>query len=372
MVHLTSFEVSRFRAFDKLVISHLGRVNLVVGKNNVGKSSLLEALRLFAHRGSPQVIWEILELRNETEVTPPRTTEGEEPRGLALEHLYHNYSGLRNSVEPISIGPKGGEATQLTMSFDWYESHIAEDGTRHWSAVDEADASVDLRPALTVKDGTTLRARLWLDEDPVNYRRRWLVRGDVLDGGIPCTYVSPNGLTADQLGQWWDNIALTGLEDDVLAAMRVIDPRVERISLVALPERPHRDRVPIVKLNNAMYPIPLRSLGDGMNRILGIALALVNAKNGILLVDEIENGIHYSVQQELWRLIIRVSERLNVQVFATSHSWDCIEAFQEAAAENQEVEGLLIRLALKASDVQATVFDERELGIATREQIEVR
>ena len=113
-------------------------------------------------------------------------------------------------------------------------------------------------------------------------------------------------------------------------------------------------------------------MGDGMNRILAILLALVSAKDGVLLVDEIENGLHYSVQPDLWRLILHVAERANVQVFATTHSWDCIEAFQEAVTEVPGQQGFLVRLVRNEAGIKATVFDERKLTIATREEIEVR
>jgi hypothetical protein len=63
---------------------------------------------------------------------------------------------------------------------------------------------------------------------------------------------------------------------------------------------------------------------------------------------------------------------IEVQVFATTHSWDCVEAFEKAAKGDHQEEGLLIRLESKQGDIVATLFDERQLGIATREQIEVR
>jgi hypothetical protein len=67
-----------------------------------------------------------------------------------------------------------------------------------------------------------------------------------------------------------------------------------------------------------------------------------------------------------------MARRLNVQVFATTHSWDCIEAFQTAAAESPE-EGVLVKLRQNSKgDVEAIVFDEDELAIITRDQIEVR
>lgn len=113
-------------------------------------------------------------------------------------------------------------------------------------------------------------------------------------------------------------------------------------------------------------------MGDGMTRMLHLVLALVNARDGMLLIDEVENGIHYSVQPDLWRLVFQVARRLNVQVFATSHSLDCVQAFQRAAEEDEAEEGILIRLQHRKGEIEAVPFDEDKLGFATREQIEVR
>ncbi len=114
----------------------------------------------------------------------------------------------------------------------------------------------------------------------------------------------------------------------------------------------------LVRLEGETDPTPLKSAGDGMVRIFQVALALESAKNGrttsadshnrpfrpellstravgMLLVDEIENGIHYTVLPDLWRFIFRVAHLHNVQVFATTHSWDCVEAFQGVAARRE-------------------------------------
>ena len=109
-----------------------------------------------------------------------------------------------------------------------------------------------------------------------------------------------------------------------------------------------------------------------MNRMLGLILALVNAKDGMLLIDEVDTGLHYSVLPDLWKLIFEVAHRLNVQVFATTHSKDCLEAFELAASDNEEEEGVLIRLESRKAGITAVTFDERKLAIVTREQIEVR
>jgi hypothetical protein len=183
-------------------------------------------------------------------------------------------------------------------------------------------------------------------------------------------FVSSKGLDKVQIAGLWDSIALTPLQEDVLGALRIIAPGVEGLNLVA--DVISSDRIPIVKVQGITEPLPLSNLGDGMQRMLGIALALVSAKDGMLLIDEIENGLHYSVQPSLWQIIFHLARHLNIQVFATSHSRDCIEAFQQIADADKQTEGMLIRLESKKDEIVATLFDERELGIATREQIEVR
>ena len=91
-------------------------------------------------------------------------------------------------------------------------------------------------------------------------------------------------------------------------------------------------------------PVPLKSLGDGAVRLFGVALALANSKDGFLLIDEAENGIHHSIQRDFWMMILKAAHQNNVQVLATTHSWDCVAGFAMAATEIEEVDGALVRL----------------------------
>jgi len=118
--------------------------------------------------------------------------------------------------------------------------------------------------------------------------------------------------------------------------------------------------------------MPIRSFGEGALRILGLGLALTNAQNGMLLVDEIESGLHYTVQVELWQLVFQLAKRLNVQVFATTHSDDCVRAFQYVAHESMDIEAEFIRLEIWQGLSKAIVFDEDRLTTAIEGQIEIR
>ena len=365
---LDSLEIRRFRAFQHLTIPHLGRINLIVGKNNVGKSSLLDALQIYARRGSPTTIWRVLGTHDESiRNRSTRATDYEEAL-KTIKYLFYGRRELRDPMEPIVIGPLKSPKDSLKINVHWFSNVRNEEGLvllqkpLFENDLNLAETSI---PLFTIQLGSQREYNFPL-EPGVNPR---LYRQEVKE--VNYFFVDSNGLNKREIGELWDNIALTSQEKEILNALRIIAPGVEDISVIGDPS-PSRERMTIIKVDKIDEPLPIRSLGDGMQRMLGIVLALVNAQRGLLLIDEIENGLHYSVQLDLWRLIFGLAQRLNVQVFATSHSWDCIEAFQKAAQENKQEEGVLIRLENKKGTVLPIIFDEDKLAIATREQIEVR
>ncbi|MCC6553820.1 MAG: ATP-binding protein, partial [Polyangiaceae bacterium] len=185
------------------------------------------------------------------------------------------------------------------------------------------------------------------------------------------SFIPAAGLAPWVLSSWWDSVTLTDAEDRVAECLRIVAP-VQRISLV---ERPaDGGRMVMVKLNGEAEPVPLRSLGDGVRKMFGFALGLEAARaSGVLLIDEIENGIHYSVHEALWRFIIAAARRSDVQVFATTHSWDCVMGFQAAAAADPTVDVSSIRLYRREKDdIDAVVLDREDISVATRDQIDFR
>ena len=370
---LDSLEIKNFRAFKHLRIEKLGRVNLIVGKNNVGKSTVLEALTLYACRGEPYMIFATLQERHEIQGDAVRTknfrrdTTDVQEKASSLGLLFHGRPNILNdSVEAIFIGSSNSTANNLVLGMLWPDDlkYIDTQTSDFVDVIERLHNSV-LRLSVEVAD--QFAYQFPLDQD---YSSR-IIRARPEVQKIHYVLVGADGLNLTDLGAFWDNIALTDFEDDVLISLQVIAPEVKAVSLIGSKE-PNGERIPMVRVDGANLPVPLRSLGEGMNRMLGIALALVNAKDGMLLIDEVDTGLHYSVLPDMWKLIFEVAHRLNVQVFATSHSWDCIQAFQEAAADNKEAEGVLVRLEQRKEGIGAVTFDEDELAIVTREQIEVR
>ena len=164
---------------------------------------------------------------------------------------------------------------------------------------------------------------------------------------------------------------LTDIEPEVVEALRIVDPQISAVSMIDDEGPVRTNRRAIVRTSNIRRPVPLRSFGDGLNRLFVIILSLANAGGGLLLVDEFENSLHHTVQLDAWRIIFRLAKELDIQVFATTHSNDAVKAFQEAAAETPE-DGMLVRLTRRGGEIIHTTLEESELAIATRDRIEVR
>lgn len=321
---LRDLHIQNFRCFDDLLIEKLGRVNLIVGKNGVGKSTILEALHVYARPRSTELLLELAQRRD----------EDQNPYRKPHFSLFHQWEGVQDAIRI------GSGADEIAVHIKFLPPGM-------WAPASAAEAEGVEAERLTPMFEATGRAP-----------------------SRKAVYVGPNSLTGERQAEWWDEVALSALEDDIIASLQLVVPDIDRISLIASKTDP--SRVPFVRLKGAAQPFPLKRLGDGVNRLFGIALALVHAKGGLLLMDEIENGIHYSLQEGVWTFILEISRRLDIQVFATTHSWDCVVAFQSASIGCGADEGMLTRLERRGGRIVAIQFDESDLGIAAREQIEVR
>jgi hypothetical protein len=371
-----SLVIKRFRTFPDLRIDNLGKVNLITGKNNSGKSSLLEAIRILATGGSLRTLYNILDYREELRESKSGvlgdTEKNYEPNVVApFCNLFYGVPDVTSCREGFSIFAEGAipaALSNISVSIGWFSRKMDQEQSKVSYEPVAADLfdDVDVIPMLEMNLSGRKRI-MSLDRDRVF--RRTLMDADVVV--TPCVYLDPfSSHSTSQLGALWDAIALTEMEQEIVEALRVISSDILAISMIGS-NTTTRSRIAIVKSSRFPQPVSLRTFGDGLNRLFGIVLSLCNARNGVLLVDEIENGLHYSVQVAIWRIIFSLAKKLNVQVFATSHSWDCVRAFQEAASESPE-KGVLIRLSKRDESVIPTLFSEHELAIAALDQIEVR
>ena len=374
-LHLPDLKITKFRGVENLTIDRLGHVTLLGGRNGVGKTTVLEAVRVYAARAHPSVLHELLVNREELAVA------------LDEEHdsfLYPDYTALfhgRTTWEelPLSIGPISG-SDDLRIGVTTPKSWSPESGISYVELPPESDG-----PALRIVFRDKERLLTWL---PATRKPgfKWLSRRDSwgdpqkrqfddrMWSALVCEFFGPGLLDNNKLARYWDSVALTDEEDLVLQALRLVHDDIERVAVVGDAKERYRgvSRRVVVKLRDQLNPIPLKSLGDGAMRVFAFVIALVNSRNGFLLLDEAENGIHYSVERDFWHMVLNTSQRHNVQVLATTHSSDCLRGFARAAAENDEAEGVYVRLDRFGNELRAIKYAEEELVTAAEQGIETR
>jgi AAA15 family ATPase/GTPase len=189
-------------------------------------------------------------------------------------------------------------------------------------------------------------------------------------------FVSTAALTSEEVLSLFDGVVLTPEEDLLVEALRTIEPTIERIASIGSDRGKYSNNIRqgniVIKLGNHKDRIPIGSMGDGIWRMLGIALSLVSTENGILLIDEIDTGLHYSVLSKMWKLVHTTAERLNIQVFATTHSRDCYESLATICRDNvSKGSGVTIQ-RVERNTRYATAFSEQEIIAAADRGIEIR
>ncbi|MBW1649548.1 MAG: ATP-binding protein [Deltaproteobacteria bacterium] len=131
------------------------------------------------------------------------------------------------------------------------------------------------------------------------------------------------------------------MAQEIVSALKIIDPNISAVALIGDISNDRfssgkNKRIPIIRYKGIKERIPLKTMGDGLLRLFHVILALVNAKDGLLLIDEFENGLYWALHPKLWDIILRLSHQLNVQVIATTHSRDCIKGFYEVWKNKKE------------------------------------
>jgi len=356
---INSFQIKNFRQIKSLEFEALGRVNLITGKNNTGKTSMLEALHIYAGQGGMMYLPELLVYRNE-DFNSTETKSKSTFFNVDLETFlgfFHAYELVFEDKNAVKIGT---DNELLTLKFLEY---YIENGKKVYQK--RTNGSYTTSP-----QGMSLSVNINSNDiriDISQNNKLTLSRFSKQIDQYSSCFVHHR--ISDKLDEYWDSITLTPQETKVIDALRIIEPKIDGFNLI---NGEGKKRKGIIKLNDGTRH-PLGRMGDGINRILAIILALVNAENGFLLIDEFENGLHFSVQEKLWEVIFKTAEQLNVQVFATTHSNDCVSAFAKIQQELEYSDTKLFRMFLnKNGEVRHREFTSEDLSIALEQNIEIR
>ena len=353
--------ISNFRRFQHFTMEGLGRVNLLVGPNNCGKTTVLEAIDLLFSEPSPVRLGLAAMGRGAViysgDKQSPRTAR------IQLKHLFHGHNAQLSAEFTISGQSVAGDQTLRV--------YISNEPKNVQMAIPNARPSAGL-PYLNIsRTGAPDSVAIALGRSGDWSFADYEIQHDEL-GAIDGRLLPTDSLSRSQVTDQLSEVLLNPEEQLVLDILRLIEPSVEGIVAVDSPEIDGLvDRCGIfVKLKGQRERIPIASLGEGMWRLLALALELVSAKGSVLLVDEIDIGLHYTAQADMWRMVKRAAEELDVQVFATTHSRDCIYALAQVARADV-TDGSEVTIQRIEGD-HAVAYNEQEIVLAAERGIEVR
>ena len=187
----------------------------------------------------------------------------------------------------------------------------------------------------------------------------------------PVAFLPARGFSNSEAKRLWDKASLSDKDELLLNWLRIIDPDIRDLRYISDSES--GVDLPYLKINGDRGRAPLSSMGDGLMRLFHIGLAMANASGGILLIDEFENGLHWETQRELWTALFRASKDFGIQVFATTHSTDCIRGFIAAQSEMLKLQkNFVYRLERHGDDVFALDLPVLNLEAALHQQVEFR
>ena len=336
---IDSLRVASLRGLRDITLEDLGRVNLLVGGTNSGKTTVLEAISLTGDPLNP--------------LTWSRTANRREPSRFAslesstVDRLKVLFPSRGEEPAPIEIG--------LTGTSPWEHISSSARTLRELRNADDApteeerdglEVAVTVRKSLdreletttfSVWEGAPLRVRQTLPKVPI----RIVTAYDHWFGSVASLGLSEATL-ADEAGK-------------VAALLRELEPRITDVRLVQTPYTPS-----VVLRDVDAGWLPVSAFGDGIRRALTIALAVPRATGGMLLIDEIETGLHVSMLRRVYRWLWDACRSFNVQLFATTHSLEALSAMLEADT-SPEQDTVCFRLERHGDVTTAKRFGEEQL-----------
>lgn len=355
----TSFKVRNFRCLEKLTIDSLTRVNLIAGANNVGKTALIEALFIHAGAYNPQLSLAVDGLRG---ISGYKIDFGssESPWDFLFPGL--------NSSNVVELEGDGRSLRLKVVRDPAARAGVAEHidfGQYTKGEPQEFVSSLSAAKVLELEYSQGQRTgRYFLILDQTGAR----IEPACPPPPFPGYFIPARSLVkAEDLMERYSKLEQKGDHEDVLKALQIIEPRVTRLGLMY-----RANQVPALGGDIGFGLFPLELMGGGMVRLATITINMAEARGGVILIDEIENGLHHRVMPKVWGLICELSRRFETQVFATTHSWECIVAAQKAFAEAEPDAFRLHRLERVGDETRARTYAPETLAAAIDAGLEVR
>ncbi len=355
-----SVRIENFRCIENLKIDRLAKVNLIAAKNSVGKTALLEALFLLAGAENLALILKISDFRG------IRDLKGDAISVLELlwAPLFHNLDVERK----ILVAGNRGRGNQHRV-----ELSIKSASSKTFGFKDSPDEITLLRSrrlSNAVLHQVFSGGRGQKEFDMKIEKNELRIEPAPSDPPFPGYFLSARrAANQEESATLFGHLVRSKQVEqlDLVNVLKIVEPRLRELAVV-----PSAGASMIYGDIGLPELFPISLMGDGVSRVMDIVLRIANASGGIVLIDEIENGLHHSILEGFWRAVYTAARTFDTQVIATTHSYECIQAAHLAFSENYEYEFLLHRLDRIGDKVEVVTYDKESLDTAIQADFEVR
>ena len=346
---LDSLYIKNFRCFEDLTIKSLGRVNLVVGKNNSGKTTLLEAISFFI-KGKESYTSPIEIIRN-IEILLANRNEfflyKDKPSNLHTFVKLLSTDAKKMQIYLSDVDKKKVFSLSLIQD-DHLEFKILNDTHESTYALDKNYNIID--PVQILLEESLSKLPL-LDLSKYSLGEAF-ESSEIPDSeddippdfftAIECLLVPSYLIPENELGLLWDKVYQNNADKEIIELLKIVLPTISSLNFLA--QKSTNDRAAFIKEKGKTEARPLKAMGEGLSRLLQIFLYAFLSRGGYLLIDEFENGLHYSIQEDIWQKLFKLADALDIQVFVTTHSKDTLESFATVAKCEKNITANLISL----------------------------
>ncbi len=349
---IESLAIDNYKCFKKLRLSKLKRFNVVVGRNAGGKTALLEALFMLAG-SSPQIALKVRTFRGMGE-------------GLTISHERTGFEALWRDLffdfdqkKPIQLEAIGTDNNSRSLSIFYGdpENVTLPFGTQ---AAEQVDPWVSINFRYVKSDGKAVLVQPALNQAGLTF-------GPSVES-FPAIFLTPvYREPATENGKRFSELSKVGAEGSLVEAVRAEFPFITDLSVEY-----HSGAAQVhASLRSGSEKIPLPLISDGVNKLVSILLAIRGFAGGIVLIDEIENGLYFDIMTHVSGSILAFAQQHQTQLFMTTHSKEYLRSLLPLA-EKYPDEFCLLRTTKDNGSSDVDEFDGRQFVAALEEGFEIR
>ena len=362
MLLIKRANIKNFKGLSEFEVNDLSRVTLIGGRNNIGKTTFLEALFLYFDRDNPQAIIRQYAWRNVMMVS------------INPDALWAPIFSMYDTEKAIQIRlwDEQNKLGKMDLKFNRnYGRWIPPDQTALLGEPAQIDTRANPSPSVCLDVIYQFE-----QNKPQTFHHIIAQQGISVDraGAAPLPgmayFVSATGRSSPQddavhFGQ----LDILGRQQEIVDFLReTVEPRLESLSTVAVGQQ----SLIHAKLKGYTRKIPVAYMGDGTARLLSNILILATHPSLPIFIDEIDIGIHYSALPKVWLGIVKAAKQYNCQVFATTHSYECLQTAVQGLPSELHDQFCYVRLEQNGPRTEGKTYSFDVLEAALERGWEVR